>query len=215
MHCGPLGRVNDAFGWRCFPHALFYEADNALRFELEGDAKNGPIRLLHAMDRARVIADEIFASSTTLTAVVSHYGGKKRTRRDVVVFEDLSEVGFHNSFEGPDCVPENDEDHISAFGEDLYRYWYAADFSKSREAITALLWAAFAKERAISPKVRRLDNIYIADFTRRIVIHPYDDRGLDVVAAEHEVLTPLYERLGDWLLPYDREVMDAKFRRPR
>ncbi len=50
------------------------------------------------MDRARVIADEIFASSTTLTAVVSHYGGKKRTRRDVVVFEDLSEVGFHNSF---------------------------------------------------------------------------------------------------------------------
>ncbi len=47
-------------------------------------------------DRACVIADEIFASSTTLTAVVSHYGGKRRTRRDVTMFKDLRKSDFAN-----------------------------------------------------------------------------------------------------------------------
>ncbi|WP_430913509.1 DUF3885 domain-containing protein [Methylobacterium sp. sgz302541] len=213
MYGGPLVSLNDAFGWQGFPEALFYGADNALRFELAGDAQDGPLRLLRAMDRARVITSEIFASSETLTAIVNHYDGRKRTRRGAVSFKKLAEIGFHNSFVGPDRVPQYDESSISKFGEDLYCYWYTADFCRSERSMTALLWAAFARDIPVSPKVRWLERIYIADIARKIVIHPYDSRGMDVIAAENEVLVPLYERLGSWLLPYDRESMDAKFRR--
>ena len=50
------------------------------------------------------------------------------------------------------------------------------------------------------------------DFARKVVVHPYDDRGMDVIGPDRDSLMPLYERLNGWLLDHDRNAMDAKFR---
>ena len=88
----------------------------------------------------------------------------------------------------------------------------AADFRKSDALMTALLWTALARELGITPSTRWLSSIYIVDFTRRIAVHPYDDRGLDVIGPDRESLAPLYGQLSGWLLDYDRDAMDVKFR---
>ena len=39
----------------------------------------------------------------------------------------------------------------------------------------------------------------------------YDDRGLDVIARQPEVLVPLYRTFNQWILDYDRERIDQVF----
>ncbi|KMO28301.1 DUF3885 domain-containing protein [Methylobacterium aquaticum] len=210
MNGGPLARIQDAFGWDGFPHALFYHARYALRFELDNDAQGAPVQLIRAMDRARLIASDAFAESVTLTAVISYYSDRKTARRVSAAFDRLAKIGFRESLRGSDRVPRNDEDHIAAFGVDLYRCWHGADFDKSDDAMTALLWAALTRDLSITPSTRCF-SVHIVDFARKIVVHPYDDRGLDVVAPDRQTLRPLYERRNDWLLDHDRKAMDATF----
>ena len=207
-----LDRIEEAFGWNGFPDGLFYRADHALRFDLAGDIEASTLRFMRAMERARAILLELLSGSETLTAVVTHYAGEKRTSRDVASLKKLAEIGFLAPFGPPDRVFQKDEVHISAFAEDPCRYWYSADFQNTEDQISALLWAALAHDLSITPKARWIDSIYIVDFERKLIGFPYDDRGLDVAAADSAPLRPLYEKRNGWLLDYDREIMDAKFR---
>lgn len=55
--------------------------------------------------------------------------------------------------------------------------------------------------------------IYLVNRTKKIIYHLYDDRGLDVIAANLEDLPMLYEKKNDWILDYDRETIDRTFKR--
>ncbi len=79
------------------------------------------MRFLQAIDRARSITDAALKGSVRITAVVSHYGAERRSRRDVVSFKQLWQIGFDNPFGPPENIPQRDENHITEFGEDLYR----------------------------------------------------------------------------------------------
>jgi hypothetical protein len=212
MNDRPIAKIEEAFGWRGFPDALFYQSEHALRFELAGDVEEGALRLVRAMERARAVVDEVFTGSESLTAIVSQYDGERRTSRGAAAFKTLTKIGFRASFGRPDRAFQGDENYIAQFGEDLCRYWYASDFQKTDDSLAALIWAALGAELPIAPKARWIGSIYIVDFERKIVVWPYDDRGLDVLAPNGSILRPLYHRLNGWLLDYDREAMDAKFR---
>jgi hypothetical protein len=212
MARGTINRIEEAFGWRGFPDGLFYAADHGLRFELAGDVDEYALRFVRAIERARVVAGEFLSGSENLTAVITHHGDEKRSSRGAASLKKLKEIGFHADFGPPDRMPEKNESYAREFGTDLYRYWYSADFEKTEGSITALIWAAIAREMAITPKAQWLDGIYIVDFQRRLAICPYDDRGLDVIAPDRASLQPLYEKLNTWLLDYDSKAMDAKFR---
>jgi hypothetical protein len=38
-----------------------------------------------------------------------------------------------------------------------------------------------------------------------MIIHMYDDRGLDMIAASRKALIPIYRTFSDWVLDSDRE----------
>jgi Domain of unknown function (DUF3885) len=40
----------------------------------------------------------------------------------------------------------------------------------------------------------------------------YDDRGLDIIAAELNTLRPLFESFGDWILENQRHRIAFRFR---
>ena len=45
-----------------------------------------------------------------------------------------------------------------------------------------------------------------------IMINPYDDRGMDVLGPNRDLLKMIYNKRNDWLLDYDREQMDAYYK---
>ncbi len=53
--------------------------------------------------------------------------------------------------------------------------------------------------------------VFFFDTTRHLLFHPYDDRGVDVVAEKPDDIRFLYEDCLNWLLEYDIERMKNTF----
>jgi len=55
------------------------------------------------------------------------------------------------------------------------------------------------------------DRVYFVAPKKGLLFHMYDDRGLDMVAADRAMLAPIYRRFEQWLLDDFRERMDETF----
>jgi len=53
--------------------------------------------------------------------------------------------------------------------------------------------------------------VYFVNIDRKLIFHMYDDRGLDIIAADKETIRPIYTKHNDWILDYDREQIDKHF----
>jgi len=62
----------------------------------------------------------------------------------------------------------------------------------------------------VEPRLQRFKFLLI-DFDRAVLANPYDDRGMDVAAAEPKEIASLYHRFDNWLLAFDRPRMDRTF----
>jgi hypothetical protein len=206
-----LDRIEASFGMRGFPQPLFYSYENALRFDLAGDHEGVAARFVQAVVRARTVAAALFAESELLFAVVCHDSTPSWGPRVTRSWRALKRIGFAASFLNDTPVPHNDRETIRDLGEDLYSYWSIAECRNEPAEIDALLWACIARELGVAPKARWLGRIYIVDFDRGLVLHAYDDRGMDVLGMEADLVRPLYEQFGPWLLDYDRVRMDQHF----
>lgn len=52
---------------------------------------------------------------------------------------------------------------------------------------------------------------FFMNLTKGIILHLYDDRGMDVVGSSVEVLSDLYKSHNSWILDYDRARIDSVF----
>lgn len=206
-------RLLDRFGVNSLD-ALFYEAPYALRFELGGDWEvvGGQVpRMLQAIDRARAVTEAAFAGSMTVEAVVQTWGYRRPGPRNVL-FRRLTAMGFGPAlhYEGryrhPDEDPTVPYDHLFLSG--------ATDASDR----ATLIWDACACEIGIEPSspLMSVDSSnqfksLLVDFERGILANVYDDRGMDVLATDREILRALHAEFSHWLLNHDRARMDAMF----
>jgi hypothetical protein len=53
--------------------------------------------------------------------------------------------------------------------------------------------------------------VYLIDDRGKLIMHLYDDRGLDVIAANSSTLLPAYKQFGDWILDNQRRKIDLRF----
>lgn len=207
----PCARVRQVFGLEQFPEALFYQADFALRFELGADLSMQhqlASRFLQAMDRSRQVAAALFEGAERLTVVIRYSGDMEwRTGRRRTLLA-LARAGFRlplgpverlrNPYDDPEYPVMNN--------------WHQIEIANDPNLIAAVLWCVVAAEMPISPKGGMgLFDAYIVDFDAGSALHVYDDRGMDVIATTRDILRPLYERFGDWLLHWDRPQMDESF----
>ncbi|WP_299869699.1 DUF3885 domain-containing protein [uncultured Roseobacter sp.] len=79
----------------------------------------------------------------------------------------------------------------------------------SPDLIKEALWLALGSELGIRPAAT--GSLYFVDFENRIVLHPYGDRGMDVIAMRREALSDLYRSRDSWLLEHDMARMKTLF----
>ena len=72
-----------------------------------------------------------------------------------------------------------------------------------------LLWHVVASEMPIYPSAPVV--AFLIDPSKSVMMHIYDDRGMDVSAYDATTLHGLYAGFADWLLDYDRERMAKLF----
>jgi hypothetical protein len=193
----------------------FRSSAYSLRFELGGErfGIEAPVpRFLRAFGRARQVAREVFDSSPRLFGIVAAPSASADDRRLPAPdgFAALEAAGFAGRPVGqwqgalrPDQAEE--EDRVPC-------EWRAYDLTGDVAGQDVILWCAVALEMAITPRAAVLS--YLLDPDRDILLHVYDDRGMDVTALDREKLLTLYEERADWLLDYDRPRMREAFREP-
>jgi len=66
------------------------------------------------------------------------------------------------------------------------------------------------REQAGSPAIS--GKVYVIDPSNCVIMHMYDDRGLDVIAAKLDTLGPLFETFNEWVLDNQRHRVEFRFR---
>lgn len=194
-----LERVWQVFGPDALGHAVFYRHAPALRFELAG-GETTLDRFSQAYDRARAVTARAFEKSGPVTVVLGSYVvDGKLNRRSVLQAARTCrvEVPSHRDYalQPPAVGSDTPERSLIAF-------------EVAREVLPRLLWGALAQELGIRPRL--LGDLYLADPTGGLLLHPYDDRGMDVI-GNHGRLAALEQEFRPWLLAYDVDRMTGFF----
>jgi len=181
-----------------------------LRFELGGELLSNTDqavpRFLQAFHRAQTVANALFSSTASLTAILA---ASPEAHRDFIaptadVFSTLRSLGFRAP--APWC--QWSASFGPRDGEGLPLHWQALDINDPAMR-DVLLWVSIAYGMPISPKVPVVS--FMTDFEAGVMLHVYDDRGMDVRALDRDAIEPLYRRFDHWLLDYDRPRMAAAF----
>ena len=189
----------------------FDQSPYSLRFELGGELSNldDPVRrFTQAYDRARAVAGNAFGESQRLIAVVmwteapSDLTGRPRKHG----LSSLSAIGFDtsqpiHSWEGlPPWLEGEDPEAVKCF-------WAAFDLSACRGQQDILLWCAIADEMPVEPNAAVVS--YLLDPDAGVLLHVYDDRGMDLTGLSAQSVASVYREFDPWLLDFDRDRMAA------
>ncbi len=173
--------------------APFRSSPYSLRFELGGETfgNEAPVpRFLQAFGRATEIAQEVFENSRQNFGVVAAY---PNSADDIFApaedgFEALAAAGFTlepmHEWQAPMWPDQAEEE------DRMPCRWRAYDLGGDIVQRDVLLWCAISLEMAVVPKAPV--SSFLADFDRNILLHVYDDRGMDVTALDREVLLRTY-----------------------
>jgi hypothetical protein len=202
-------RIASTFAGRAFERPLFYQYPGGLRFELSRDG-NAIQQFLQAHRSATAISADIFASNGPIvvclrpfarcTMATNRFSFRelfRELRRAGVVLPRVREIWL-------DPVEEDDLDE-----EGMPEWWLTIAFEVPLEVLDCLLWCAFAIDFGIRPRPEC--SIRLIDLNRGVLVFPYDDRGMDVVGPNFQLLLALYQKHHSYLLQYDIEAMDATF----
>lgn len=188
-----------------YRYALFYNFPGGLRFELS--VGGSPLdQALTALRKATVICDDVF-------------GGEERILVHLEAFAPASRFGLRKMLRelciAGLVVPKyrdvwlEVEDQADDGNESVQ--WVSCAFEVPTAKLHNLLWCAFATDFGSSLRPNPGCRVYLFNPNKGIVVHPYDDRGMDVISRRTSALVGLYERYNDLLLDYDIEVMRQTF----
>jgi len=198
--------IETTFSGKAFSRPLFYAYPGGLRFELSEGGTAIELFLV-AMRKAWEICSDIFPPSATMAVCLRLHAARSETpyglRRIVA---QLKEAGIAISRERSIWAePINREDW---FDESDPEAWVNVAFRASTSLIPNLLWCAFASGN-IRPCLHSC--LYLFNIEQRVMVWPYDDRGMDVVGPNHALLASLFRKHRRYLLEHDIEVMCKTF----
>ncbi|SDS94440.1 protein of unknown function [Pseudomonas sp. Z003-0.4C(8344-21)] len=198
--------IERIFAGKAFARPLFHSCPGGLRFELSGSG--GVIeQFLTALLKAKEICSDIFLNDTTLVACLRvHSGANKFAHRPRI--QALRSAGINIPSE---CSVWSEEiDPQQWFCDEEPEFWINVAFEAPATLLQSLLWCALTKDfAAIQPNPQCA--VYLFNLNKQVMVFPYDDRGMDVVGPNKDLLAKLYRQFPGYLLNYDRHTMDATF----
>jgi hypothetical protein len=191
---------------RLFLHPpLFYRRPVGLRFDLGGRATTPQDKDV-VLDRATALYEASFAGENTSIVVAQDWRGNEPPPiglSPLFVFSESHAVGLQR----PDGQVEvADPEELEAAPQTLTWVRQPARAFRYELVFEGIANADHADRRpAISSRV------YFINPASNVILHMYDDRGLDVIARNKRALDALYHAFNGWLLDYDRARMEQAF----
>jgi hypothetical protein len=194
------------FDEKAFERPLFYAFPRGLRFEL---SEGGSMleQFLLALQKGQTICSDIFTIEESLT-VCLRFRAEQNVFKHKPLLNELRIAGIKMPSEREIWVDGVEVD--DRLDETQAEWNVHVAFRLPLSSLKQLLWCAFARDFGpIRPRLSA--NIYLFNLSDRIVVWPYDDRGMDVVGPNHGLLKFLYAKYNRFLLAHDRDAMDDTF----
>jgi hypothetical protein len=151
-----------------------------------------------AYQKAIEVAQETFKNSSEIQICWTFYG-KRNYLSSLSTFKDFFELGIK--------IPEAREIWSESDDDDFFRHFIL--FTVSKKYLKNVIWGALASDLGIKP--RGGGRFYIYCLTTKALLHPYDDRGMDLIVPNKEYATDLFKKFNHYLLDYDRVAMEAVY----
>lgn len=183
-------------------HPLFHTYPWGLRFELGVyDLDDTAEYVQSAKDRGRRIWDAVFASEDEVLVIFE-------TTPDRKLSQELKNcraqrVRGKRTSPFPEKATEEDTGYF-------YRNLYGA--AAKDIPFEAILKRIVEEQTVVGGLYRYTSSVYFYNRTKKLLFHPYDDRGADLIGPDRESLRPWYRELNDLLLDWNRGDMDKKWK---
>ena len=183
---------------------LFYNWPTGLRFNLQTTSPDKEEYFDEVIKRTTTLFAKTFDLTDNLFIVFIQFKWKRRKIR----FRNY----FFKQIKGLN-KREIDYKRITRLYEknDIDDIWNVATIKATadrlnyNETFRAIANTDFSREPNIPGQV------YLINVDKKIIFNMYDDRGLDIISTDKEVLKPLYAAFDNWLLDYDRDEMKKRF----
>lgn len=162
------------------------------------------------MGKASAICADVFAQEASIQVHLKKYYPSSRFQLRHALRElELAGLSIPRCREiWVEQVPTDEQDE----GDDE-ELWINLAFEVPKAKLQNLLWCAFVSDFGpLHPNPHCL--VYLINTEQEIIVHPYDDRGMDVIGGKREPLQRLYDAHKAWLLDYDIETMNRTFSSP-
>ncbi|UVL38711.1 DUF3885 domain-containing protein [Pseudomonas sp. B21-040] len=201
--------IERIFGGEAFARPLFYSYPGGLRFEL---SETGGVieQFLTALRKSTKICSDVFLADATFVACLRIHSCRNRFAHRPVIHA-LRSAGI---FIPAECMVWSEEIDPEEWCSEIEpEYWINIAFEAPVTLLQAFLWCALATDFAeIKPRPNCV--FYLFNLKKQVMVFPYDDRGMDVVGPNKDLLSQLYRQHHTYLLDYDRHEMDATFAEP-
>ena len=191
-------KIESTFGEKALDHALFYNHQAGLRFELS-EGKTYIEMFISAYKKAEKILKSAFEGSEKIVICLAYYG-------EDTILENLSSLKGLEDCQIKINNPESWEKYDS---ENESQRIYIA-FTSSKAKIKNVLWGVLATELGITPQIGC--TAYFIDFKNKIIASPYDDRGMDIIGSNKQRLQFLYRKHQKYLLKHDINEMQKYYK---
>lgn len=198
----PILYLNQNFSGLELGGGLFYRWPIGLRFDLGGRATS-PVELAGVRTRATKLFEATFEPGHLCTVLAQDWRGEVWPHeRRLFEFDQEHSVGIgmpHGKVELP-CLEEPE------MGPSQLKWATLESRSFKYEMILeGIAKADHNIDSAISSRV------YFVNTITGVMLHMYDDRGMDVLATSRTALHVLYKNFNKWILDYDRHAIDRAF----
>ena len=201
-----LKYLNEHFPALTLDAGLFYRWPVGLRFDLGGLPDPSSQVMSEVLHRATVLYEALFEADDKCVVIAQDWPGG-----------DIPPPRYTNLFDTPGTGLAEPQGSLKVGAREQSGDDHSHTLRWSEEAgqgfnyQTILLGLANADHGQI-PGVAISSRVYFLHTERRLIMHMYDDRGLDVIGCEAKELYALYREFNSWILDYDRSRIDQVFK---
>lgn len=194
----------DNFNGLILRSPLFYNWPIGLRFNLQTDPVFTPEYFAEVTRRATVLFESAFDKDDTVLVVIR----KSKWRKQRI--------------KKSDYLRKLIESDATISVHSLTKNIYAPDQSLFNQiiikgSIAAINYMQFFKDFAYAdfpydgPNLQSYV-VYFINTHKKLIFHMYDDRGLDIIAKDKEVIKPIYQKYNNIILECDRPKIEMLFK---
>lgn len=195
----------ELLGLNSLKHPIFYNCHYVIRFEIGfGDVYNKDMTprkeyVENALIRAMTIYNNGVKSPAILMWEVYPQSEEEKSDFNILFSRKIIPISPYEEF-------SQYIDIDNYIVEQTRLYW---DIKKSKVPMDKVFREIILGDLGGSEEFN--SSIYLFQIENHVMLHLYDDRGLDIVGYDRNTLIPIYQELNKWILDYDHKQIDKIF----